>query len=380
MQLGSEVIIAVTDDGRGVDVERVRARAALRGIDTVGLADEEALFLIFRSGLSTTDSVSEISGRGVGLDVVRTSVEAIRGRIEVRSEPGVGSELRIIVPITLAVLPCLLVAAGARRYAIPMHSVRVATAGDRSREAQAEGRPLVWVGETALPVSSLERTLGESDAIEAGGPVVVVAGLTRSHAFRVDALLGQRDVVVKGLGRLLPRLDVLAGASVEADGSILLVLDAAALIERARTATPGAHITEPEEKSGLAAPAQRGSILVVDDALTVRELQRSILEHAGFDVRVATDGQDALASLAERQPDLVLTDIEMPRMDGFALTEAIRSHASLRNLPVLILTSRASEADRKRGLDAGADGYIIKSAFDEARLLSAVNALLGRKT
>jgi len=203
--------------------------------------------------------------------------------------------------------------------------------------------------------------------------------MARSHAFQVDALLGQRDVVVKGLSRLLPRLDVLAGASVDPDGSILLVLDAAALIERARTAKPGPSAGERPGGS-QAAPAARGSILVVDDALTVRELQRSILERNGFDVRVAADGQEALALLAERQPDLVLTDVEMPRMDGFELTQAIRSHPSIRNLPILMLTSRASETDRKRGLDAGADGYIIKSGFDETRLLGAVNALLGRQS
>ncbi|MBV9659549.1 MAG: response regulator [Acidimicrobiales bacterium] len=375
MQLGSEVIIAVTDDGRGIDVQRVRVRAARQGIDTSGLTDEEALFLIFRSGLSTADSVSEVSGRGVGLDVVRTSVEAVRGRLEVRSQPGGGSEIRIIVPITLAVLPCLLVASGETRYAIPMHSVTVATARDPRTAAHAEGRPLIWINGSTVAVSSLQQTLGGTDDAELNGPVVVVTGTARSHAFRVDALLGQRDVVVKGLSRLLPRLDVLAGASVDPDGSILLVLDAAALIERARK--PGAWAGEqPGPFQG--APAARGSILVVDDALTVRELQRSILERDGFDVRVAADGHEALALLAERQPDLVLTDVEMPRMDGFELTQAIRSHPRTRNLPVLMLTSRASETDRQRGLDAGADGYIIKSGFDETRLLEAVNGLLGR--
>jgi two-component system chemotaxis sensor kinase CheA len=201
----------------------------------------------------------------------------------------------------------------------------------------------------------------------------VLADTGRRHAFEVDRLLGQRDVVLKGLSRLLPHLPAVAGASVEPDGSVLVVLDPPGLIQRARQAIRGG--TPP------AAPRQhegtRRRILVVDDALTVRELQRSILERAGFDVRVAVDGRQALSKLAEEPSDLVLTDVEMPIMDGFELTAAIRAHASIANIPVLILTSRSSEADRQRGLDVGADGYIIKSGFDEGGLLAAVNRLLG---
>lgn len=378
MQLGSEVIITVTDDGRGIDVERVRAEATQRGTETSDMSDEDALMLIFRSGLSTADFISEVSGRGVGLDVVRASVDAIRGRIEVRSEPGVGSEFRIVVPITLAVLPCLLVGVGARRFAIPLHSVVVAQADDGSLEAHAEGRPRIWVGDETVPVSSLQATLGVDGESAEDGPLVVVTSVTRRYAFRVDALLGQRDVVVKGLGGLLPRLSMLAGASVEPDGSILVVLDALGLIDQARLSHVGVERIGTMLDEEVITRETRGSVLVVDDALTVRELQRSILERAGYEVRVATDGVEALALLTAEPADLVLTDVEMPRMGGFELTAAIRSAESLKNVPVLILTSRSSEADRQRGLDVGADGYIVKSAFDESSLLAAVDRLLGR--
>jgi two-component system chemotaxis sensor kinase CheA len=379
MQLSSEVIIAVIDDGRGIDAERVRERAAEGGSDVSGLTDEEALLLIFRSGVSTAASISDVSGRGVGLDVVRTSIDAVRGRVEVRSELGTGSEFRVIVPITLAVLPCLLVAAGGRRYAIPMHSVAVSQAHDPERDAHSEGRPLVWVGDTTVPLSSLQETLGVTGERRADGPIVVVAGVTRRHAFQVDGLLGQRDVVVKGLSRLLGRIGLFTGASVEPDGSILLVLDGPGLIDRARLALPATDVAFAPPDDGPAPEAKRRSVLVVDDALTVRELQRSILEHAGFDVRVAGDGVEALSVLSEAAFDLVLTDIDMPRMDGFGLTETIRGTPALANLPVLILTSRSSDVDRQRGLEVGADGYIVKSAFDEASLLNAVNGLLGRR-
>ena len=373
MQLGSEVIITVTDDGAGIDVAQVRERAARLGHDPSGLSDEEALYLVFRSGLSTASFVSDISGRGVGLDVVRANVEAVRGRIEIHTEPGVGTEFRVIVPITLAVLPCLLVDAGGQRHAIPMHSI--VQADSNSAEGRAEGRPVVFAGTQAVPVSNLAATLGLPP--DEDGPIVLVAGLTRQQAFRVGALVGQRDVVVKGLSRLLPRLDVLAGASVEPDGSILLVLDVSGLIDRARISQARPSIAVAGDEPATAGTT-RARILVVDDALTVRELQRSILERGGYEVQTAADGVEAMSVLAEGDVDLVLTDVEMPRMDGFALTEAIRAHPVRGNVPVLILTSRASEDDRQRGMEAGADGYIVKSAFNEAALLSAVQRLLGR--
>ena len=373
MQLGSEVILTVTDDGRGIDIDRVRAEAARGGSDTASLTDEEAAYLVFRSGVSTAAFVTDISGRGVGLDVVRANVEAARGRVEIRTELGAGTEFRIIVPITLAVLPCLLVEAGGQRHAIPMHSI--VHAENTESDSRSEGHPVVWAGSQAVPLANLAGTLGL--APDEKGPSILVAGLTRQHAFRVGALVGQREVVVKGLSRLLPRLDVVAGASVEPDGSIVLVLDVPGLIDRARLTRR--RIDAPSvDRIDTAAPITRARLLVVDDALTVRELQRSILERGGFEVLTASDGVEAMSILADGSVDLVLTDVEMPRMDGFALTEAIRAHPTRGNVPVLILTSRASEQDRNRGLEAGADGYIVKSAFNEAALLSAVERLLGR--
>ncbi len=375
MQLGSEVIIAVTDDGRGVDLDRVRQEAGRHGVDTDGLSDDEIVGLTLRSGLSTASFVTDLSGRGVGLDVVRANVEAARGRIEVRSRPGAGAEFRIIVPITLAVLRCLLVEAGGARYALPFHRVVRSQADSAAVRTHAEGRAVVWVDRRAVATSVLSEALGGGPAAASDGPIVVLADSVQRHAFKVDRLLGQRDVVLKGLSRLLPKVPAVAGASVEPDGSVLLVLDPPGLIARAQRS---AHVQSvPSPPRVVDGPQAR--ILVVDDALTVRELQRSILERAHFDVRVASDGVQALALLTEEPADLVLTDVEMPNMDGFALTEAIRDNAALANTPVLILSSRASDADRQRGLDVGADGYIVKSGFDEASLLSAVDRLLGSR-
>jgi two-component system, chemotaxis family, sensor kinase CheA len=373
MQLGSEVIIAITDDGRGINVDRVRHEAERYGVVTDGLSDEDVIALTLRSGLSTASFVTDVSGRGVGLDVVRANVEAVRGRIEVRSQPGKGAEFRIIVPITLAVLRCLLVEAGGLRYALPFHRV-VRSQGDlASNTAHSEGRAVVWVDRQAVPVSVLAETLDNHPADVPTGPVVVLTDSVHKHAFKIDRLLGQRDVVLKGLSTVLPNVPAVAGASVEPDGSVLLVLDPPGLIQRARQSrsAPAPSAAQPS------ADRPRRSVLVVDDALTVRELQRSILERADFSVRVAADGVQALTLLREEPSDLVLTDIEMPHLDGFALTEAIRSDSALANIPVLILSSRSSDVDRQRGLDVGADGYIVKSGFDEDALLSAVDRLLG---
>jgi len=354
-------------------VVSVTDQADRRGIDTEGMTEQELLGLTFQPGLSTMKFVTDVSGRGVGLDVVRTNVESAHGRVEVRSESGAGTEFRIVVPITTAVLRCLLVEAAGQSFALPFHRVLLSQADQPDKVAHAEGRAVIRVEGLAIPVQVLAETLGLSAGTATKGPLVVLADTSRRHAFQVDRLIGQRDVVIKALNPLLPHLPAVAGASVEPDGSILVVLDPPGLIQRARQADRATGVKTPAE----GAPPDRRRILVVDDALTIRELQRSILERAGFAVRVATDGIHALANLAEAPSDLVLTDIEMPNMDGFALTEAIRGHPTLANIPVLILSSRSSAADRQRGLDAGADGYIQKSGFDEASLLTAVNRLLG---
>jgi len=177
MQLGSEVIIAITDDGNGIDIQRIREVAARQGIDTDTMSDEDVLHLIFHSGMSTTSFVTDVSGRGVGLDVVRTNVEAAHGRVEVRSQPGLGTEFRVIVPITLAVLRCLLVESGGQRFALPFHRVVLSQSFDPSSQTSAEGRPVVWVEDQPVPVSTLAEALGLESTEAAGGPIVVLAGL-----------------------------------------------------------------------------------------------------------------------------------------------------------------------------------------------------------
>ena len=369
-QVGSKVVIAITDDGAGINVAAVRAAAAKSGVDVAGLGEQESLQLIFRSGISTAKVLTEDSGRGVGLDVVATAVAAVHGEIEVVNHPGAGAEFRIVVPITLTVVPCLIVAIAGQSFALPLHRIM------RMLEAQhvqvVSGRQLAVIDGVAVPVSNLADLLG-LPATE-GGPWVLLGTAAGSHAFQVETVLQKRDVVVRGLTGRLRDLKAVSGASIEPNGSILLVLDVSTLIERSNAIADSASRV-PEKATG---PARQLSVMVVDDALMVRELQRSILERGGYAVRTATDGAEALAMLAEQPADLVVTDLEMPNVDGFMLTSSIRAHPRLANIPVLIVSSRASEEDHQRGLDAGADGYIVKTSFDEAGLLSAVSRLLGR--
>ena len=370
-QVGSKVVIAISDDGAGINVAAVRASAAKSGVDVTGLTEQESLQLIFRSGISTAKVLTEESGRGVGLDVVANAVVAVHGAIEVLNHPGLGAEFRIVVPITLTVVSCLIVSIAGQQFALPLH--RIIRMLDAQHIQVVSGRKLAVIDGLAIPVSNLGMLLGLPTADE--GPWVLLGTPSNAHAFQIETVLQKRDVVVRGLTGRLRDLEAVNGASIEPNGSILLVLDVPTLIERSNTLAE--HASRVVDKA--AGPARQLTILVVDDALMVRELQRSILERGGYAVRTASDGAEALAMLADQPADLVVTDLEMPNVDGFALTSNIRAHPRLTNIPVLIVSSRASAEDHQRGLDAGADGYIVKTSFDEAGLLSAVSRLLGRE-
>jgi two-component system chemotaxis sensor kinase CheA len=369
-QLGSKVVIAISDDGAGIDVAAVRAAAAKGGVDVSGLDERQSLDLIFRSGISTAKVLTENSGRGVGLDVVATAVVAVHGEMQLINHPGLGAEFRIVVPITLTVVACLIVSIAGQSFALPLH--RIVRMLESQNVQLVSGRMLAIVDGQAVPVSDLASLLGLPAAED--GPWVLLGTADDPHAFQVETVLQKRDVVVRGLTGRLRELKTVSGACIEPNGSILLVLDVPTLIERSAASNP--VTSRLTDKPTL--PERQLSVMVVDDALMVRELQRSILERGGYSVRAANDGAEALAMLAEQPADLVVTDVEMPNLDGLALTRGIRAHPRLANIPVLIVSSHASEEDHQLGLEAGADGYIVKTSFDEAGLLNAVSRLLGR--
>jgi two-component system, chemotaxis family, sensor kinase CheA len=369
-QVGSRVVITISDDGAGINVAAVRAAAARRGLDVEGLNEDQSLHLIFHTGVSTATTLTETSGRGVGLDVVRTAVEAVHGEVQVVNHPGAGAEFRIVVPITLTVVPCLIVSIAGQSFALPLHRII------RMLEAQnvqiVSGKRLAVIDGHAVPVYDLAELVGLPTI--GAGPWVLLGTATNPYAFQVESVLQKRDVVVRGLTGRLRELKAVTGASIEPNGTILLVLDVSMLIERSISTV----VSTPTAAEKAAGPPPQLSVVVVDDALMVRELQRSILERGGYAVRTASDGAEAFAMLNESPADLVVTDVEMPNLDGLQLIKNMRAHSGLANVPVLIVSSHGTEEDRQRGLDAGADGYIVKTSFDEAGLLSAVSRLLGR--
>ena len=399
---GSAVVIVVTDDGRGIDDDVLRAVAIERGVLPVGsTASGNALWqVLFSAGFSTRDEVTQTSGRGVGLDVVRTVVEDLSGTIEVGSTTGRGTTFTISLPVTLGVLRCLLARVGEERYALPVTAV-VETLGLASADRhEVAGVQVLSRDGRSMPLVDLGRMLDVTGERNARAAVVVqTTAAGDCLALAVDELEGEMEVVVKELGTFLGRLPIVAGATIDSDGSVVLVLDLRELAVRqlasgsgrapaastgptTRASGSGPGVPRPGSRAGSRAgpraPGERARVLVVEDSVGVRELQRVILEGAGYDVQTAVDGLDGASRLAEEPVDLVLSDVEMPGMDGFTLTRTLRRTRGWEDVPVVIMTSRGDAADQKAGLEAGASAYLLKSEFDQAELIDTVRRLLGR--
>jgi two-component system, chemotaxis family, sensor kinase CheA len=360
-QRGSFVEIVVADDGGGVSPETLE-EARQEGSLTELLA---------RPGYSTVAEVTELAGRGVGLDAVRSHVRAFGGSLEIRSEPGRGTEVVLLLPLALALLEVLLVERGTGVYGLPLGAVEEVLTPEVVM--MLEGRPSLELHGRSFPLHDLAALVGAAAPdLRERPPTVVIAAAGRRVAVSCDALLGETEVVVKPLGALLAGVDGYLGAAILGDGRIALLLQPGGLVHGPRGAL---HAPVP----AVGAPAAAPKILVVEDSFTVRELQRSILEAAGYRVATARDGRDALEVLGrDTEVALVLTDLEMPELDGLELTRAIRAAPSRSALPVVIVTSRASDDDRRQGIEAGADAYMAKGGFDQQALLETVHRLVGR--
>lgn len=374
---GDRVLVAVSDDGAGFDDEAIRSRAAERGLPAPRDRDELTRIVV-APGFSTRRTATAVSGRGVGLDVVRTAVEAVHGTVEISWEPGRGSRCALRVPLSLATTHVVLVRASGATFALPASDVRRTRRVARGDIRRLEGRAvLVREGERPVPLVSLASLLGlpaagaaEREVVQ----VVTVAAPAGEAAFAVDEALATSEVVVTGLGHRLRDLVFVSGATVLESGEIALLLRSPALVRAALGAPGQAH---PDALTERAAPtAARRRVLVVDDSATTRSLVRSILEGAGYDVAVAVDGAEAWAKLQERLPDLIVSDVDMPRLDGFALCEAVRRSPRTRDLPVVLVTALGSDRDRARGMETGADAYVVKAEFDQGTLLETLARLL----
>jgi len=385
---GSQVEVTVADDGRGLDTEAILERARAKGPSREGgLSPDAAARLIFQPGFSTSNELTVVSGRGVGLDVVKSRVEALHGQVDVTSEPGRGTRFSLIVPLTVTTIRAVVAEVGGRLFAIPSTSVERLLQIGASDLRWAEGRPMIVHAGRMLEIASLAELLAipAASLAELGSSgkdmrVVVVSGRGHALGFVVDELLGVQEILVKHLGRRLRRVRCVSGATTLSGGRLALILSPGELVaevsRKGASSALASALARGQDDAEGAGPPRKQRILVVDDSVTTRSLAKSILEVAGFEVIVAVDGQDALRLLEEQGADLVVSDVEMPRLDGLGLTAAIRKSRKLERIPVILMTGLGSERDKARGLEVGADAYLVKSAFDKDQLLDTIAQLL----
>ena len=379
---GNRVELTVADDGAGVDLDKLKAVAGKLGLvaaaDAAGLGRDDTLALMFESGLSTSPILTDLSGRGLGLAIVREKVEKLGGGVTAELPAAGGMLFRIVLPTTLATFRGLLVAVGERQFVLPSRSVERVLRADAASVKTVENREAVEIGGQAVALVRLADALGLAGAGLPGAgqngaslQLAVVEGSGRRIAFAVDAILGDQEVLVKSLGPQLRRVPNVAGATVLGPGRVVPILNVADLLKSAQRARPQTAVAP----APTLAPRQQ-SLLVVEDSITARTLLKNILESAGFRVDTAVDGIDALTALKSGQFDLVVSDVEMPRMDGFELTARIRADKKLAALPVVLVTALESREHKECGIEVGANAYIVKSSFDQSNLFAVIRRLL----
>jgi two-component system chemotaxis sensor kinase CheA len=375
---GSSVMVEVHDDGRGMDPVLIKAAALARGViderEAEALRDEEALYLTLRPGFSTAEIVTDVSGRGVGMDVVKKNIERVKGNITLTSEVGIFSEIALQLPLTLSVLEALIVESGGETFAIPINYVQEILKV-RDQEILTLGtREVIKVRGVTTPLYSLAGMLGLPQ--QAGQQGAKLAALVlklcdQRIACTVDAHLGNSEVVVKGLGKQFKNVKFLFGATIMGDGNPALILNVPDLF----AATSG------EAQRSLRREAEelryQARVLVVDDSITTRTMEQSILATHGYQVETAVSGEDALEKASAGRFDLIISDIEMPGINGFQLTRELRGTERYRETPIIIVSSLSRDEDKRQALDAGAQAYIVKGTFDQGMLLETVQMLIG---
>ncbi|WP_431495460.1 hybrid sensor histidine kinase/response regulator [Pseudomonas brassicacearum] len=375
------LVLELADDGAGVDLERVRRSIVERGLSpeqtAASLSEEELLTFLFLPGFSLRDKVTEVSGRGVGLDAVQHMVRQLRGAVVLEQTAGEGSRFHLEVPLTLSVVRSLVVEVGDEAYAFPLaHIERMCDLAPEDI-VQVEGRQHFWHEGRHIGLVAASQLLNRP-ATQGSGQilkVVVIRERETIYGVAVERFIGERTLVVLPLDERLGKVqDISAGALLD-DGSVVLIVDVEDLLRSVDKLLDTGRLERIARQNQAQAPRKR--ILVVDDSLTVRELQRKLLLNRGYDVAVAVDGMDGWNALRSEDFDLLITDIDMPRMDGIELVSLLRRDNRLQSLPVMVVSYKDREEDRRRGLDAGADYYLAKASFHDDALLDAVVELIG---
>ncbi|KWH20202.1 hybrid sensor histidine kinase/response regulator [Burkholderia territorii] len=377
------LLVSVIDDGPGVDMDALRAavvRQRLTDDETAArLSDPELLEFLLLPGFSMRDAVTDVSGRGVGLDAVQEMVRGVRGAVRIFNEPGAGMRFVLQLPLTLSVIRSLLVEVGGEPYAFPLAHVRRTLELSHDDIDVLEGQPhFPFDGRRAGLVAAHQLLdAGEPDVARASTAVVVVGGEPELYGVAVDRFLGERMLVVQPLDSRLHKIQNIAAGALLENGDPVLIVDVEDLIRSVDKLVRGGQLAKLTRDPQFALADRRRRVLVVDDSLTVRELERKLLEKRGYDVTVAVDGMDGWNAVRSDAFDLVVTDVDMPRMDGIELVTLIKGDPMLKRVPVMIVSYKDRDEDRRRGLDAGADYYLAKSSFHDEALLDAVHDLIG---
>lgn len=376
------LVLEVSDDGAGIDLERVAQAVIKRRFATAKqveqMTEDELLAFLFLPGFSMSQQVTEVSGRGVGLDVVQHEIRRMRGNVRLLQNPDQGCLFHLELPLTLSVVRALVVTIGGEAYAFPLAQIERMLRLPRSAIVQLEGRQHFWLEDEHVGLISAAQLLrcnekqGDDDSI----PIVLIRDREQYHGLAVEAFLGEFTLVLMPLdGRLGKVRDVAAGALLH-DGTPVLILDVDDLLNSVSKLLDTGHLERVDHASHARQTVSK-RVLVVDDSLTVRELERKLLLSRGYQVSVAVDGMDGWNALRAETFDLLITDIDMPRMDGIELVTLVRQDPRLRSLPVMVVSYKDREEDRRRGLEAGADYYLAKASFHDEALLDAVQTLIG---
>ena len=378
------LLIELSDDGAGISLDRLRVEVVQRKLTNAEtaarLSEAELLEFLFLSGFSTRGEVTEISGRGVGLDVVQTMVRQLRGAVRIHQTTGQGTRFVLEMPLSLSVVRSLLVEVQGEIYAFPLAYVSHALQVRAEEIEQLEGHQHFRFMDKQIGLVAARQILraGEPAPAAESVAVVVVGDHDKLYGIAVDRYVGERTLVVQPLDPRLGKVqDVMAGALMD-DGTPLLILDVEDMLLSVQKLIEGGRLTRVDGGGAVVQARRRKRVLVVDDSLTVRELERKLLLNRGFEVAVAVDGMDGWNMLRGEDFDLVVTDVDMPRMDGIELVSRIKADARLQSLPVMVVSYKDREEDRRRGLDAGADYYLAKGSFHDDALLDAVEDLIGK--
>ena len=377
------LVLELSDDGNGVDLEKVRRSIVERNLSPVEtaaqLSEEELLTFLFLPGFSLRDTVTEVSGRGVGLDAVQHMVRQLRGAVVLEQTAGEGSRFHLEVPLTLSVVRSLVVEVGDEAYAFPLAHIERMCDLESADIVQVEGRQHFWHEGRHVGLVAASQLLQRPASQNSGQTlkVVVIRERDAIYGVAVERFIGERTLVVLPLDERLGKVqDISAGALLD-DGSVVLIVDVEDMLRSVEKLLNTGRLERIARHSNQVVEAARKRILVVDDSLTVRELQRKLLLNRGYDVAVAVDGMDGWNALRSEDFDLLITDIDMPRMDGIELVTLLRRDNRLQSLPVMVVSYKDREEDRRRGLDAGADYYLAKASFHDDALLDAVVELIG---